>query len=117
MVLNDRSRFNPQLVISTINDLFKLSESRGKEAAGLAIYGSDTMRVYKDAVSATSLIHSSDYKALLKQVLDSVPLSDKGTLARPFSLIGHSRLVTNGAQEVHAVQASDIASLCPPCLS
>ena len=101
IILSDRSEFKPQLVASTVKDLFKLSESRGKEAAGLAIYGPDTIHVYKDAVSATSLIHSNDYKALLKQALESVPLSDKGTLARPFGLIGHSRLVTNGAQQVH----------------
>jgi glucosamine--fructose-6-phosphate aminotransferase (isomerizing) len=101
LTLSNRSDFTPQLVVSTINDLFILSESRGKEAAGLAIRGHDTIQVYKDAVSATRLIRSDEYKRLLDRTLADMPLSDDGTLAQPISFIGHSRLVTNGAQEVH----------------
>lgn len=101
LTVNEQSGFSPQLLKATINELFKLSESRGKEAAGLAVYQQDTIEVYKDAVSATSLIHSQPYKKLFQKIFKNGYLTDQGTIGHPFSLIGHSRLVTNGAMEIH----------------
>lgn len=69
--------------------LFRLSESRGKEAAGLAIREGTRIQVHKAAISASAMIASPDYAALLSQVT-----GDRATL------IGHSRLVTNGMQAV-----------------
>jgi hypothetical protein len=101
LTVSSQSNLTPRLIQSTISELFKLSESRGKEAAGLAIYGQNTIEVYKDAVSATDLIHSNTYKSLFKKKFKNNLLSNQGIIRQPIGLIGHSRLVTNGAMEVH----------------
>lgn len=95
------SGFTPRLLQNTINDLFKLSESRGKEAAGIAIYGPDTIQVYKDSVSATSLMRSEAYQALLRETFEKGMHTGNNRLTQPITIIGHSRLVTNGAMEIH----------------
>src|SRR2546426_958740 len=74
---------------------FLLSESRGKEASGLAIRDADTLSVYKQPLAASTLVRSSPYREILQKIGDR-------TLDRcirpPFAAIGHSRLVTNGRQ-------------------
>src|SRR5438045_222557 len=91
-----QSSFTPRAAVSTIKDLFQLSESRGKEAAGLAILRGDTIEVYKAATSATTFIHSGPYRSLLERAFDS-GRTQNGFLADPITVIGHSRLVTNGS--------------------
>lgn len=73
---------------------FKLAESRGKEAAGFAIRTLDRFGLFKQPWSATQLVKSPEYAALLDEFAGS-------TIASPFALIGHSRLVTNGEQSNH----------------
>lgn len=90
-----------QWLLNTVNDLFKLSESRGKEASGLAICGRDTIRVHKGAIPATDLIHSDGYKQAFAESLSRKDSTIGGPLDQPVAIIGHSRLVTNGAMEVH----------------
>ncbi|MCP4374514.1 MAG: hypothetical protein GY797_41390 [Deltaproteobacteria bacterium] len=101
LTVSEQSGFTPELLLSTTNELFKLSESRGKEAAGVAVYEQDSIEVYKDAVSATSFIHSRPYKKLFEKILKNGYLTDRDTIGQSISLIGHSRLVTNGAMEIH----------------
>jgi asparagine synthetase B (glutamine-hydrolysing) len=76
---------------SAINSLFKLSESRGKEASGIAIKNDESIFVYKQPTSASQMINSKIYKKLFKQAFNK-------KIKSPFSVIGHSRLVTNGLQ-------------------
>ena len=75
-----------------MRELFSLSESRGKEAAGLALATADELATYKAALPARSMIRASSYRALLRDVA-----------ARPgassLAFIGHSRLVTDGGRE------------------
>ena len=91
----------PRILLSTINDLFKLSESRGKEAAGVAICKQDTIKIYKDSVSATSLIHKKTYKKLFERTLNNSDLAKSNGLGQSITIIGHSRLVTDGVSEIH----------------
>lgn len=69
--------------------LFRLSESRGKEAAGAAIRQDDLISVHKAGITASAMIASPEYRTLLS-----------GLKPGPATLIGHSRLVTNGIQAV-----------------
>ena len=73
--------------------LFKLSESRGKEAAGLALSYKDKINVYKEPVEASKFIRSPIYKNLYQKIIDVEQVRE------PFCLIGHARLVTNGSEE------------------
>jgi hypothetical protein len=72
--------------------LFKLSESRGKEASGLAGIAGDQIRVIKSPVSSKQLMKSSAYRGYVRDVVKGARVAT----------IGHSRLVTNGSQVEHA---------------
>jgi asparagine synthetase B (glutamine-hydrolysing) len=71
------------------SQLLLLSESRGKEAAGIAIKEKEKITVLKKDISAHAFIKTSAYKKLLW----------KNITTNPYAIIGHSRLVTNGTQE------------------
>jgi glutamine---fructose-6-phosphate transaminase (isomerizing) len=79
---------------SSIQRLFLLSESRGKEAAGLAVASQDQLAVYKAALPARSMIRSADYRALVRDTAGA-------QRSRGVAFIGHSRLVTDGVREVN----------------
>jgi asparagine synthetase B (glutamine-hydrolysing) len=71
-----------------LKEMYLLSESRGKEASGLAIRSDDRIKLLRTPFAATELVHSKVYSSLLE--------SDFTQLNYPIALIGHSRLVTNG---------------------
>ena len=73
----------------TVQKLFLLSESRGKEAAGIAIYSGETVSVFKRRKPASAMLRMPDYEKYLTEYL---PSGDS-----PFAIIGHSRLATNGS--------------------
>lgn len=71
--------------------LFKLSESRGKEAAGFALKRGNEMHVFKTPFPASHLIKQDVFK---RNVLNA-----DQEFFKPFIGIGHSRLVTNGYEQ------------------
>jgi asparagine synthetase B (glutamine-hydrolysing) len=81
---------------ATLKSLFLLSESRGKEASGLAVAGLDAIRVHKDSVSAAAMLASRDYQAFLDRCLKGRDALRIG----PLAALGHARLVTNGLQGI-----------------
>ncbi len=52
-----------------ITDLFKLSESRGKEASGIAFLSSDTIYVGKYAIPGSQMIVREEYRNIFKTVV------------------------------------------------
>lgn len=94
VVTTERSRLPAQAVRNAINELFRLSESRGKEAAGVAVLTADKLYVYKEAIRATALIRRKEYR----DIIDRAVSNGNGHRA-PATIIGHSRLVTTGVQE------------------
>ena len=74
-------------------ELFRLSESRGKEAAGVATINGDKVKAYKEPRSASEFLDSSTYKKLLGELEDFSVF--------PKAIIGHSRLATNGIQTLN----------------
>jgi glutamine---fructose-6-phosphate transaminase (isomerizing) len=75
-----------------MRELFSLSESRGKEAAGVALANADELVTYKAATPARSMIKASSYRSLLRDVARAEQPSS-------LAFIGHSRLVTDGGKE------------------
>jgi asparagine synthetase B (glutamine-hydrolysing) len=75
--------------------LFKLSESRGREASGMALRTTNALYVLKAARPAHQLIASAVYRNFFTRSLSP---DSGGHLA----FIGHSRLVTNGSGENNA---------------
>ena len=83
---------------TTVDHLFRLSESRGKEAAGISLLSGDTIRVYKEAVPASTLIRRQAYRRLFNDALVDEASTAGDRIGRAVAVIGHSRLVTNGSQ-------------------
>jgi len=72
-----------------LNALFKLSESRGKEASGLAFMFQDSIKILKSPETASILVKKNNYKKLINDWT-----INKGD----FICIGHSRMVTHGSE-------------------
>ena len=89
----DREAFPPKQLQQCLKDLFLLSESRGKEASGLAAIDGSHIRVLKSAASASHMMKTRTYSDLVHNLTD--PTAHHTT---PFTAIGHSRLVTTGSQ-------------------
>jgi len=77
--------------------LYELSESRGKESAGLHVYVPASGRAWtlKGAQRATELLVSPGYAALLEG-----PVRQALAAGEAVALLAHSRLVTNGTAEL-----------------
>ena len=79
-----------------ISKLFLLSETRGKESAGLAVVHADKIKFLKSAIRPREFLKSSSFREFTRQALDSIYERPQG-----FAVFGHSRLVTNGGQNIH----------------
>ena len=90
VTVGKNSNFSTSLLKSTVDNLFKLSESRGKEASGLAFFEKEkkSIKVYKKPEPASFLIHDKKYKKIFGS-----------SLTYPLTILGHARLVTNGTLE------------------
>lgn len=88
IITSENSNIKPSSIQTMTNSLFKFSESRGKEAAGLAIHNDQAIYVYKQPIPASQMIRSQKYKETIK----------KHTRKNPLIIIGHSRLVTDGLE-------------------
>lgn len=90
------STLDAQRARSLLASLYELSESRGKESAGLHVYLPESGRAWtlKGAQRATELLASPGYAALLDG-----PVRE-GLAGEAVALLAHSRLVTNGSAEL-----------------
>lgn len=75
-----------------VENLFLLSESRGKEASGLALSFDDKIQIIKKDIPASKLIKEQKFLDLFNTILT---VNGKCRL----EVIGHSRLVTTGSEE------------------
>lgn len=76
--------------------LLLLSESRGKEAAGLAVALPDSVSVLKMPTPASEFLQRAEYAHFRRDAAERLAKGDGGA----FALIGHARLVTNGLQGI-----------------
>lgn len=87
------------------HSLFLLSQSRGSEAAGIAIYSDDKIQYFKRAMSAKRMLKMEEYRSYLQEALYK---RSRGGVA----VIGHSRLVTNGTQGVDENNQPIVSTHC-----
>lgn len=85
---------------STVKKLLMLSASRGKDASGLALFTSENIYIVKRDLAADRFLKTPDYQELMKIVQDTAPTGKH--IDSPLALIGHSRMVTNGTEEIAA---------------
>lgn len=100
----------PNAIISSesirklLSNLYVLSESRGKESAGLNVYLPDAERAWtlKGSLMASDLLLTKEYDEVLT---DSLALAfGKGgssQILQPLIILSHSRLVTNGLSSLY----------------
>jgi glucosamine--fructose-6-phosphate aminotransferase (isomerizing) len=89
-------------VETLLEKLYLLSESRGKESAGLHLYLPNASKAWtiKGAKPASELIKSIEFKTILSSALDLAYSKDADLPNQPIIAIAHSRLVTNGKAEL-----------------
>src|SRR5436189_4995453 len=85
-----RTRKMPNL----LKDLFLFSESRGKEASGIAVCSREKIQVLKSAVAASSMIRSSQYRQLMAETVHET--GEK--MQEPMTIIIHSSIITDESQ-------------------
>ena len=73
--------------------LLQYSETRGNEAAGIAVHDGERIDVLKQGGSASDLIANPKFATLLDGALERWDSKDSA-----LAIVGHSRLATNGAQ-------------------
>ncbi len=97
IVATESSGFSTQSLKTTADHLFKLSESRGKEAAGLALRANDAIHVFRQPTSASAMLRTRKYNALFENTFghNGAPIKE------PVAMLGHSRLATNGLQGIN----------------
>jgi glucosamine--fructose-6-phosphate aminotransferase (isomerizing) len=98
LIANTQSGLTQSKCNQIIEKLFILSESRGKESAGIAIQNKNDkkIQVLKHSIPASKLIESTEYKQFYNNSVESAFTNQ--ILSAPIGIIAHARLVTNGSQ-------------------
>ncbi len=101
VVAHEKSGLESGSYDQLIKKLFHLSETRGKESAGVGylVHGNEAAWMCKENVPATKFIKSKPYLDSQKRLKSEA--FEGGRAKRSFAVMAHSRLVTNGAGEVH----------------
>ncbi len=95
-VISSKSGLSDAQVSGLLKSLFLESESRGKEASGLAICSPTNIQVLREPCAASELIKSKKY---IEYVNDALILRRENPNIT-LSFLGHARLVTNGLQGI-----------------
>ena len=100
ITLKPNTGFSEVFIKAIANELFILSETRGKEAAGIAINDGDKINVFKEAVPPSEFINNENYLSIFNSSIQRFKnnKNSRNNIDKSLSLIGHSRLVTNGFQ-------------------
>jgi glutamine---fructose-6-phosphate transaminase (isomerizing) len=96
LVISTKESVSDDFILRVIRELFIQSESRGKEASGIAVSAGPTTHVLKMPARGSRLIRSQEFRDLSDVIL---------RLRRenyPVFVIGHSRLATNGGYAANA---------------
>jgi glucosamine--fructose-6-phosphate aminotransferase (isomerizing) len=99
LIVHPNSNINQDKSEKIIKKLFLLSESRGKESAGIAVKNTQAnkIEIIKKSIPASKLVECKVYKKFIKGSLNSCFPNQK--IQNSFAVIAHARLVTNGSQE------------------
>ncbi|HEY4056470.1 MAG TPA: hypothetical protein VGM39_07665 [Kofleriaceae bacterium] len=78
--------------------LLRFSESRGREAAGLAVHHGTGIQVLKQGGSVSDLLANPKFTTILDGALDQYDARRVQKVGPALAIAGHSRLATNGSQ-------------------
>lgn len=102
VVLKQGAALSASSVEKLLANLYILSESRGKESAGLHLHLPHAGKSWtlKGNQPASELLKSRDYAKVFKESFDAAFSAEKDRSSEAMVLLAHSRLVTNGAAEL-----------------
>ena len=100
LLIGENLKLSSKEIMQIVNGMFKLSESRGKEASGLALRFKESVYVLKEPITSSRLVKTDRYKDLFNHTLKTEGY-DFGQLQAPILILGHSRLQTNGQSEIN----------------
>lgn len=89
VITGEKNNIDGKEFTRLLKELFVLSETRGKEAAGICAVSDHEVAIYKDCVRAKKLLVTEDYKKMMFEV---------GKYKKKMCM-GHARMVTNGSGE------------------
>lgn len=98
VVCKSDDHIDRELARSLVLSLLKFSETRGREAVGLAAHDGRRIEVFKQQGSVTDFLKAPRLHQLLDRVLDEYQAGRQRGDGRSLALIGHSRMATNGTQ-------------------
>ncbi len=101
LLIGENLHLPPKELMQIVNRMFKLSESRGKEASGIALRLRNSVFVLKEPISSSRLVKTSKYKSLFEKTLKNEACNGE-YLQAPLLILGHSRLQTNGPSEINS---------------
>ncbi len=100
IAIGENLKLTPKELMQIVNSIFKLSESRGKEASGIAVRFQNSIYVFKEPITSSKLVKTPQYKELFNHTLKTQAYDD-AQLKAPILIMGHSRLQTNGQSEIN----------------
>ena len=95
IISNGKSLCTKSQAHGLLKSFYKLSESRGKEAAGGAIMQGDQIDIVKESIRGRNFLGLPQTRKLANSFIDC--LSE----GKSFVFTGHTRMVTNGSSDVH----------------
>lgn len=98
LVVTEKASCDTQAFDAALRLLFRLSEPRGREAAGLALAGADDISIFKRATSPSRMLACQSFKRYFSDYLVAISKAQGNTSAKSLAGLGHCRLVTSGAQ-------------------
>ena len=98
VVFGRDERIGSELARSILGKLYAGSQTRGSEAAGLAVHTGDSIDVLKQAGTVETFLGSPKFAELLDKAIGRFSAVRAGAPGTALVLTGHTRLVTNGFQ-------------------
>lgn len=103
---------------SIMTGLLKAGESRGHDAAGLAVTSSKKVVVLKDPITGSELTRSTGFNKLFRE---DVHLKSSNTVVPTMSILGHCRAQTQGTyrnnDNNHPIVADNVIGVHNGCIS
>lgn len=99
-VATEESDLSKEDMASSLRLLIKLSEARGREAAGVAIASDNKISIFKQATKASAMLNSSVFSKFISSCISSSCVLHSNALKGLVAAIGNTRLVTNGSQAI-----------------
>lgn len=107
VILGPKAGFDRPTTQRIMDLLFRYSETRGKEASGVALNAPDAVYLAKYPLPASRIINRPEFQQIYDRLFAS---RSNGSAQHPICVMGHSRLVTNGSHQVHANNQPAVSS-------